>query len=183
MARVEKEYMVAELAGIFQSCDNFFVLNFNGLKAEESNELRALIRSSSEPACRARLVVAKNSFCRLALGKVGKKGLIILIEGSVAIVLGNEKPEKLAKSLVNFIRQHQSLRIRGALLEEEILTSSHVEELAYLPGKEELLARVVYGFGSPISAFIGALRQTVAGLINCLDAVCEQKNKATDEHG
>ena len=182
MARAEKEYMVAELAGIFQSCNTFFVLNLNGLKSEESNELRALIRSSSEPAGRTRLVVAKNSFCRLALGKVGKKELINLIEGSVAIVLGNEKPERLAKSLVNFIRQHQGLRIRGALLEEEVLTPSQVEEMAYLPGKEELLARMVYGFAYPISVFVGTLRQTVAGLVNCLDAICKKGDETTNKH-
>jgi len=183
MARAEKEYMVPELAKIFQSCDSFFVLNFNKLKAEESNELRMLVRSSSESSGSARLVVVKNSLCRLALGKADKEELIGLIEGPVALVLGKEKPEALAKSLVTFIRQHQDLRIRGALLEKEILTSSQAEEIAFLPGKEELLSRVVYGFACPISVFVGALMQTVAGLINCLDALCKQKNKATDEPG
>ena len=183
MARAEKEYMVAELSEMFQPCDSFFVLNFNKFKTEESNELRALVRSSSESAGSTRLVVAKNSLCRLALGKANKEGLISLIEGSVALVLGKERPEALAKSLVIFIRQHPGLCIRGALLEKEILTSSQVDEIAFLPGKEELLARVVYGFACPISAFVGVLRQTVAGLINCLDNLCKQKNKATDEHG
>ena len=83
-----------------------------------------------------------------------------------------------AKLLHKFGKTNKNLKLRGALFEGRVLSVAETTDLAQLPGKEELLAKLVYLLKSPIQGFHGVLNNTIGGFVRVLDAVREKQEQA-----
>jgi len=61
-----------------------------------------------------------------------------------------------------------NLKILGGFLENKFVEAEKIIELAKLPTREELLARLVGSISAPISNFINVLEANIKGLIYVL---------------
>lgn len=170
MAKREKEYMVEELIEKLKSAPSLFVTGFRGLTALEMDDLRRKLEKVS-----SNYIVVKNKIAKLALERSNSSKVIELLDGPCGFTYGDVSPETISKTLIYFAKDHEALKICGALAFGEVLTGDYIEKLAALPSREVLLGRVVSGLASPISGLVGVFSQVLRNLINVVEKIKKKK--------
>ncbi len=169
MKREDKARVIEDLAEKLR--DSAVVLvDYKGINVAQSTELRARSRESGVD-----FVVAKNTLAKRAADQAGVEGLDELLVGPTAIAF-SEDPVVGAKLMAEFAGQVESFVLKGGLLEGgRVLDEAEVVALSRLPGREQLIAQVVGGIGSPLTSFVTVLNNTVQGLVVALGQIAEQK--------
>ena len=97
------------------------------------------------------------------------------MQGEIAIATGGEDATGLAKTIYLFHKEHEKPAILSGAMDGEVLDLQHIQHLATLPSREELLARIVGSINAPVSNFVGVCRATVSSVVYALSAIQEQK--------
>jgi large subunit ribosomal protein L10 len=170
MAKEKKILVVSGLKDKFSRANIMLITDYRGLSAKEINELRRhLDRSGVEYR------VVKNTLARLAANQVGKEIAVPLFDGPVAIAFGYEDEVKLARSLVEYIRDSGSvLQIKGGVMGDRVLDRKDVQTLATLPAKEILVSQLVGQMLSPLQSLHNVLMAPLRGMSVLLQARMRQ---------
>ncbi len=164
-SKAEKESIVQEIKERFENSQAAVLADYRGLNVAEATKLRRRLR---EAGCEFK--IAKNTLVSLAAGKVGLDGLKPFLEGQVAIAFGSD-PVAPAKIISGFIHEIKKMEIKAGVLEGRVIDVRGVKELAELPSREVLLARVLGGMQSPLYGFANVLQGTLRSLVYTLEAV------------
>ena len=119
--------------------------------------------------------VYKNSMMRFAAKEAGVEGLLDVLVGPTAIAFCEDDPVAPAKLINDFAGEHKALEIKAGVVEGKVLDVAGVKELAELPPREVLVAKVLGGLNAPISGFANVLNANLKGLVVALNAIAEQK--------
>ncbi len=165
-----KEMMVLELSDRLKGSENFFMGDYIGLASEEVNTLRRELESSE-----SEYMVLKNSVAKMALDKVGLEELKKYVTGGTGIIFSGKDPAAASKIAATFSKDHGALKLRGGYLQGSVVDAERINYLATLPGRDELIAKIVYGIKSPISGFVGVLSNTLKGFVYALQAIKDKK--------
>lgn len=145
-------------------------VNFSGLNVKDTTSLRSSLRKEGID-----YGVAKKTLIKIAMDKTGYEGVDPKqFDGNVAAVFGYDDEVAPAKILKQFKSQHEALKILGGILEKKYIDSAKVMELANIPGKQELLAKLVGSINSPVSGFVNVLAGNLRGLVQVLKSMSEK---------
>ena len=170
MLKEKKEQMIDELASSLSRCTIAVATDYRGLTAKEMVQLR---RRLTESGIEYRVI--KNTLTRFAAERAGKNQLETLLTGPVAIAFGYDDVIKPAQILREHIRSAGSvLKIKGGILGDKMLTAEDVANLATMPSKDILLARLVGQLNAPLQALHNVLSAPLRGLLNVMQARIKQ---------
>jgi large subunit ribosomal protein L10 len=144
-------------------------VDFKGLKVEDLFELRKRLKEVS-----SQFLVAKKTLLRLVFQEKDIKADVESMEGQIALVFGFEDELTPAKTVYNFSKENDNLKILGGFIESqkgEFLNSEAMINLGQLPSKEELLARLAGSMSAPLSNLISVLQGNLKGLVYALSAI------------
>lgn len=173
MPRPNKVAIVERVASDMKATDAYYLVDFRGITVAEATELRGRLRKVG-----ATLTVVKNTLAKRAAAEAGAAGLDTLFEGPTAIAFCRDDVVAPAKVLQGFIREKKKLVIKGGYLQDQVLQGAQVEQLAGLPSREELIAKVVGGIAAPLYGLANVLTGPIRGFVVALDQIREQKAKA-----
>jgi len=170
MSREKKTGIIESLQELFSRCSVAVLTDYRGQSANEMTELRRRLRAAG-----IEYKVVKNTLARFAAQKSGREELFGFFEGPVAIAFSYGDITEPAKALATYIEDSKAaMSIKGGFLPDRLLTKEEVTTLSALPSKEVLLAMVVGGVQSPISALVSQLASPITGLIAGLQARIQQ---------
>ncbi len=174
-----KKMMVDEITDRLNDTDTMIVTNYKGLSAQNLNELRRELRGVS-----GEYVVVKDSILKRALTKEPSKKIAELIEGEVGIAVDKKGDASyILKVLAKFAKDHKVLQIRGGIVNGDSVSSDDIKQLAALPSREVLLARLANVLNAPIQELAGALNAIICKLAYALNAVKDKKGQGTSDKG
>lgn len=168
--RARKEQMVAQLQERMGQSQAVILADYRGLKVAEITRLRRGLQEAG-----ADFQVVKNTLLWRAARGLGWEDLAPYLEGPTALAFVSRDEIQTAKILVEFIREHKVVELKGAVLGGKVVSGEDVRTLADLPPREELLARVAGGMATPLSGFAGCLQGLLRNLVYVLGAMREQK--------
>jgi large subunit ribosomal protein L10 len=170
MATEKKIQLVESLQETFSRCDVGILTDYRGLSMAEMTNLRGKLREAG-----IEYRVVKNSLAQLAAKNLGMDELAGTFEGPVAVAFGFGEITGAAKVLTDYIRTTKSiLNIKGGFLEDRVLSSADVSNLAKLPSREVLIAQVMAGMQSPIYGLVNVLAGPIRGIMGVLQARINQ---------
>lgn len=170
MNRNQKTDVISELNETFSRAKFAVVTDFTGLKVTELEKLRKNLRNSD-----AQIQVAKNTLLRLAVKGTAYEGLSESFIGTTAVAVGFNEPVGPAKILSAFAAEFKAFSIRLAVLDGSLLTADDVLALSKLPGREELLAKLLGTMSAVPTGFVRVLSAIPLKLLYALTAIKEQK--------
>jgi len=176
MERLEKEQLVQELREKFENAKSFFLTDFSGLNVEQITELRSKFRESS-----VEYKVVKNTLTKLALQHAGYDKLLEYMLGPTAVAYSYNDPVAPARIISDFLKTHREIakpEIKVCVVEKEIISAEHSEDLVNLPNRETLIAMVLGGINAPITGFVQTLNGVITKLVLALKAIEEKKNES-----
>ena len=172
MLRSDKEAVVESLADVFSKANGIYLTDFTGMDVASVTELRRQLRAAS-----VSYRVVKNTLARLSLDRSGKEMLKEFFQGPTGVAVTVEDEFVPAKVLVDFAREAERPKLKGAFIEGRLFTPEEVTVLAALPAKSELLTGVVRGVQAPISGLVGCLSGMFRNLAGVLQAVAERREE------
>ncbi len=118
--------------------------------------------------------MAKRNLLYIALKDKGIELTPEEIDGAVAVAYGQDEVTP-AKIISEFKKDHDQVEFYGGILENAYIDQAQVAQMATLPTKQELLAKVVGSLNAPVSGFVNVLAGNMRGLVNVLSAIKDQK--------
>jgi large subunit ribosomal protein L10 len=167
----KKKKTVDGLADIF-NCSGVYLFDYRGLKVSEMGKLRNRIKELG-----ANVKVIKN---RLAIKFFEKEKMNIgrdLFNGPIAVAYSNEKFIETAKTLVEFEKESKKIKIKSGFIEKKPVSSMQIVEVAKFPGKEQMLAQLVFSIGMPLRRFGSALSAPLTHMLVLLKNLQAKKEK------
>ena len=174
MNREEKMQTVEELKGKFSNAVNFYVANTQGLTVHEVNQLRKLCFENG-----VEMRVAKNTLIYKALEVIGKQDeLEVALKGQSSLLFC-ETANTPAKIIKKFRKDKDIPVIKAAYIDTSIyFGDEHIDTLASLKSKNEVIGEVIALLQSPMKNVLGALlsgKDKLAGIVKTLSEREENK--------
>ncbi len=173
MATPEKEKTVAELAASLRSAQSVVLAEFKGLSVKQSQKLRRELLSQG-----VQFRVVKNTLLRKAAEAVGIDGLEQYLNGPTAIAVSATDLIAPAKVLYAFQRANKELQVKAGILTGSVITGADVRDLADLPPREVLLAKVAGGMKTPLYGLASVISAPLRNLAYGIDALAKQRAQA-----
>ncbi|MEO7975130.1 MAG: 50S ribosomal protein L10 [Thermoanaerobaculia bacterium] len=171
LTRNTKEEILGGYGEAMASAEHAFVIGFKGITVNQVNDLRGKVRKSG-----GEYVVIKNTLARLAVAGKPLEQVKEHFTGPTAIAYSLADPVALAKVLTDFAKDAPVIEFKGGLVEGRPIAGTQVKEIASLPGRQELLAKLLYLMQSPIQRFVGVLAASgPQRLAIVLDQVAKKK--------
>ncbi len=170
MRREEKQEVVAELEQALDAADNLIISGYSGLAVKEITALRRSITDAG-----GRMRVVKKTLLRRALAGGEREPLIDYMEGPIALTFVPGDAAPVLKNMSAFARDHEQLEFRGGWVDGVPLDGGQLVELASLPPRDELLARLLAAMQGPLSGLVTTLQAIPRDLVLTLRAVSEKR--------
>jgi large subunit ribosomal protein L10 len=168
--REEKSHEVSELAEKIGKASNAFLIDFKGITVPQVTELRKQVRQTNSG-----YVVVKNTLALIALKDSPILGMKEKFNGPTAIAFNSTDAVLLAKALTRFAKDVPAMQFKGALLDGQVIPVSEIQNIANLPSRQELVAKLLYLMQSPIRGLVTVLQANIRNLAVVLDQIAKQK--------
>lgn len=141
----EKKQIVADLTEKFKNAQSVVVVDYTGVNAKQTTNLRKSLRENGVD-----YIVAKNTLLKIAANEAGYSELNDTFTGVTAIAFCDNDVVTPANIICKFIKDEKVMTIKGGIAEGVVIDTAKVEVLGSLPSKEVLLSKVASCFKAPL---------------------------------
>lgn len=158
----EKLDKVQQIKEKIEKSQSVIFADYRGLTVEEDTNLRRKFREAG-----VEYKVLKNTLTSIAAKEAGIEGVDEFLAGPTSFAFGYADPAAPARILNDFAKEHKKLELKGGIVQGEIFNLDKVKELATIPPREVLIAKLLGSFKAPMSNF--------AYLVNAIKEKKEQE--------
>ena len=170
--RQDKANVIAEMSELVAQSSAIIIAEYRGLTVEAITKLRADARKQG-----VQLRVVKNTLVRRAVAGTPFEGLSDQFVGPLIYSLSAD-PVAAAKVLATFATTNFKLIIKGGAMANYVMDVAAVEQLASMPSREELLAKLMATMNEPIAKFVRTLNEVPARFVRTVAAYRDAQEKA-----
>lgn len=166
VSKEKKQEIITELTDLFKNSKSVVFTDYQGISVKDVQTLRKNLLDND-----SQFKVAKKTLVKLAAKEAGfneipEEALV----GQVGVAFSKSDEIAAAKTLYDFSKTNETVKLLSAIMEGKTLTQAETIELAKIPSRDELLAKMVGSMKSPISGFHGVLYSLLRTFVGVVDA-------------
>lgn len=170
--RDQKQNITKNLTDKLQKSQITIFIDYKGLKVKEFEEIRNECRKDNSEC-----LVAKKTLIKIACDENKMQGVNPKdLSGNLALVVGYGDEVTPAKILKGFVKKYKLMKILGGVMNGQYVDDTVINNLASIPSKPELYAKLVGSLNSPLSGLVNVLQGNLRQLVYVLQAIKETKS-------
>ena len=168
----QKKAVVSEVSDAIASAQAGVLAEYRGLNVAQLTALRTEARNSG-----VWVRVVKNNLAKIVIKGSDFECLSEHFTGPV-IFSASEDPVAVAKLMSKFAKDNDDLKITIGAMNGELMDESTIQNLSKLPGRDELIAKLIGTMQAPIQKMVTTLNEVPAKAVRTLAAVAQEKEAA-----
>ena len=149
MAKIElKQPIVDEIKAHVDGAQTAVILNYSGVTVEQDTKLRKAMREAG-----ITYKVYKNTLMKRAFVGTEFEALNASLEGPNAIAISKEDATAPARLVAKFAKEIPNLEMVAGVVEGQFYDANGMKAISQIPGREELIGRLLGSMQSPIANF------------------------------
>lgn len=174
MIKSDKQAIIDQLHDRFQNSAAAICVEFRGVNVEKVTRFRRELHQAA-----GEYQVVKNTLAKRAIRDTRFQALDSLLTGPTGVVFCPADVAAAAKVVSKFVEEtNGAFAIKGGLVDGALFDAQGVQQVATLPPRQELLARLVAGLEAPLSGLVGALQGVIREYVFTLQALADQRASA-----
>jgi large subunit ribosomal protein L10 len=169
ISKQQKDALVSEYAEWINRSKALILTEYTGLTMKQIDDLRAKTREAG-----GEFHIVKNTLGRVAFESTGMPVQEKFLEGSTAIAFAFKDAPGLAKTLTDFARSSDFLKIKGGYLEKRPISPDQVKALAELPPLPVMRAQLLGVLLAPAGKLARTLAEPARQVAAALKAYAEK---------
>ena len=164
ISRAKKHEKVAQLTKELAGSTSAIVGTFAKLTVAQDFALRSVVRTAG-----GNYRVLKNKLAARASKGSSIEGALQGLKGVSSVAYTSGDPVALAKALSTWVKDNAEFTFKLGIIDGKVITVEEVNQLATMPGKEELYAKLLFLISSPaqrLATVINATGRDLAVVIN-----------------
>lgn len=160
-----KKEVIEEIKGNIKESQSMVLVDYRGLDVNELTQLRENFRKEGVV-----YKVYKNTMMSFAFKELGYDKFLDLLEGPNAVAFSKNDPISAARIANDFAKEHDKLEIKAGYMNDKFLEVNDVKELASIPPREVLIAKL-----------LGSLKAPQSNFVYLIDAIAKSKEEDSNE--
>jgi large subunit ribosomal protein L10 len=162
--KADKKKDLEALHQDLQASRNLFVTGYEKLRVAQDFELRKTIRAAG-----GQYRVIKNNIAEKASEGTAAEELLKNLRGMTSLAFTTSDPVALAKALTAYAKANPAFTFKAGLVEGRVIDVKSIGDLANMPSKEEIFAKLLFLINSPaqrLVSTVGAVGRNIAVVLD-----------------
>ena len=143
---------------------NLFVTGYEKLRVDQDFELRKVVRGAG-----GKYKVVKNNLAEKASEGTPAEQVLKGLRGMTSVAYTTNDPVALAKALTAYAKANPSFTFKAGIVEGRVIDVKAINDLATMPSKEEIFAKLLYLINAPAQRLVTALNAVGRNLAVVVD--------------
>ena len=131
---------------------NLFVTGYEKMRVNQDFELRKVVRGVG-----AKYRVVKNNLAEKASEGTASEQVLKGLRGMTSMAYTTNDPVALAKALTAYAKTNPSFTFKAGIVEGRAIDIKAINDLAAMPPKEEIFAKLLYLINAPAQQLVTAM--------------------------
>jgi len=167
--RDDKQKDLEALRKDLEAAKSFFVTGFEKLKVSQDFELRKAVRGAG-----GGYKVIKNNIAAKASEGTAAGEVLKDLKGMCSLAYTASDPVALAKVLTAYAKANPVFTFRAGFVEGRVIDVKSINDLASMPAKEEILAKLLFLINAPAQRLVTAMGAVGRNLAVVVDQGCKE---------
>ncbi len=159
-AKQAKQVIIDEIKEKLEGAQSAVVIDYMGTTVTEADALRKSLREADVD-----YTVYKNTLIKRAIEGTEFAPLADVLSGPSAIAISKTDATAPARVLKKNIDAIKKMEFKAGIVEGEFYDKDGIEQIANIPGREELIAK-----------FLGSIQNPVSSFVRVVDAIAKEKD-------
>jgi large subunit ribosomal protein L10 len=160
----DKQKDLESLRQDLQKTDNLFVTGYEKLRVNQDFELRKAIRGAG-----GKYRVVKNNLAEKASEGMPAEKVLKGLRGMTSLAYTKGDPVALAKALTAYAKANPTFTFKAGLVEGRAIDIKEINDLATMPAKEEIFAKLLFLIQAPAQRLATAINAVGRNLAVVVD--------------
>jgi large subunit ribosomal protein L10 len=160
----DKKKDIEALRQDLERSKNLFVTGYEKLRVSQDFELRKTVR-----AVGGKYRVIKNNVAEIASAGTAAESILKGLRGMTSLAYTTKDPVALAKALTTYAKLNPSFTFKAGLVEGRVIDIKAINDLANMPAKEEIFAKLLYLINAPAQRLVTAMNAVGRNLAVVVD--------------
>jgi large subunit ribosomal protein L10 len=148
----DKHKELENLRQDLQASQNLFVTGYEKLRVEQDFELRKTVRAAG-----GKYRVIKNNIAEKAAEGTAAEEVLKNLRGMTSLAYTTTDPVALAKALTAYAKINPTFTFKAGLVQGRVIDVKAIGELASMPSKEAIYAKLLFLINAPAQRLVTAL--------------------------
>lgn len=157
LTKEQKQKILEELKDKIDKQKSIVFVDFTKLKVKDLSNLRKIMKKQD-----GELKVAKKTLIGLAFKNKNIALDLDKLQGEIALGFGYKDEVSPFKTLYNFSKEKENLKILGGLIAGEFYDKNTAITIAQMPSKEEMIAQLFYAANFSLFGIFNSLQRNLS---------------------
>ena len=169
ISRQQKEEILEKLVKKFADSKSIVFAENKGLSVSEITDLRNKLRESG-----SEYKIAKKTLLKRALVENKLDVDEDSFKGPIGAIFAFEDELSSIQVAYKFAKGNKNLVLHGGIFEGRVVDASQVKELALIPSKDVLIAKLLGTINAPISNFVGVGNSVISSFVRACSEIAKK---------